>query len=68
MVVAVVQFRPGREADPADLRRHCHDHLAGYKCPKEFVVLDTLARSPSGKADYKLLRRKAARAVGVEVD
>jgi 3-oxocholest-4-en-26-oate---CoA ligase len=59
MVVALVEPAPGG-ADDAALDAHCRDELAGYKRPKQYVFVDTLSRSPSGKADYKLLRELAA--------
>ena len=34
--------------------------LATYKVPKRIVVVDSLQRSPAGKADYKQLRAIAA--------
>jgi fatty-acyl-CoA synthase len=59
MVVALVE--PGASgADEAVLDAHCRDALAGYKRPKRYVFLDTLSRSPSGKADYRMLRELAA--------
>ena len=27
--------------------------LAGYKCPKELVVVDRVQRGPNGKPDYR---------------
>jgi fatty-acyl-CoA synthase len=63
MVVALVQATDGTEIDPDDLALHCRATLAGYKVPKRFVVLDSLQRSPAGKADYKLLRDVAAKSL-----
>ncbi len=44
------------EISSAILRSYCRSILAGYKVPKHFVMVDTMQRSPSGKADYALLR------------
>jgi fatty-acyl-CoA synthase len=63
MVVALVQPAPGATPSEANLDAHCRDALAGYKRPKRFVLVDTLSRSPSGKADYRHLRDVAARNV-----
>ena len=52
-VSAVVQFRPDHRAGLDDLAAHCRDHIAGYKVPKEIVVVGELVRSPSGKPDYR---------------
>jgi acyl-CoA synthetase (AMP-forming)/AMP-acid ligase II len=58
MVVALVEPANG-EIDAPTLAKHCRELLAGYKVPKEFIALDSLQRSPAGKADYKLLRAVA---------
>ncbi|MFM7224942.1 MAG: AMP-binding enzyme, partial [Actinomycetota bacterium] len=55
MVVALVE-PAGDAIDPDALGAHCRTSLAGYKVPKRFLVLDSLQRSPAGKADYTLLR------------
>ncbi len=62
MVVAVVQRRdPSAEAPTGDdLTAFCRDRMAGYKRPKHFLFQPTLQRSPSGKADYRLIRGIAA--------
>lgn len=41
----------------ADLREHCRTKLAGFKVPKEFVVLDRLPINPTGKVERDALRR-----------
>jgi 3-oxocholest-4-en-26-oate---CoA ligase len=66
MVVALVQpVDAGSDGtfDDAVLAAHCRATLAGYKVPKHFVNVDSLQRSPAGKADYKLLRHIAEEAV-----
>jgi 3-oxocholest-4-en-26-oate---CoA ligase len=63
MVVAVVQPADTVVIDESDLAAHCRATLAGYKVPKHFVSVDSLQRSPAGKADYKLLRNIAEEAI-----
>ncbi len=63
-VVAVVRSRDGTDVDPAALDRFCRDRMAGYKRPKAFLMVDDLKRSPSGKADYRMLKALAAERVG----
>jgi O-succinylbenzoic acid--CoA ligase len=35
--------------DPDELRRHCRERLAGFKVPKDFVFVESLPRTRSGK-------------------
>lgn len=58
-VVAVVSLEPGQEPAPEDLIRHVKRRLAGYKAPKRVVFVDTVPRSPNGKADYPSARALA---------
>jgi fatty-acyl-CoA synthase len=60
MVVALVHARDGHTIDADALNAHCRAMLAAYKVPKRVVVVDSLERSPAGKADYKQLRETAA--------
>jgi fatty-acyl-CoA synthase len=59
MVVALVE-PAASGADDRVLDAHCRDELAGYKRPKRYVFVESLSRSPSGKADYRMLRELAA--------
>ena len=60
MIVALVQAKDGHTIDADALREFCRATLAAYKVPKQIVVVDSLERSPAGKADYKRLRELAA--------
>lgn len=42
---------------PDELRAWCREHLAGYKCPRTFELVDELARNAMGKLDKRVLRR-----------
>jgi len=59
-VVAVVALRGGVTPDEESLRAAAADRIARYKLPKAFVFVDTIQRSPSGKADYRWARERAA--------
>ena len=61
-VVAIVQFRTGAEASREELLEECERHIARYKLPKAFLVLDEILRSPNGKADYKWAKAVADQA------
>jgi 3-oxocholest-4-en-26-oate---CoA ligase len=67
MVVALVHARDGHTIDADALTAHCRTTLAAYKVPKQVVVVDSLERSPAGKADYKQLREVAASRIRTEV-
>jgi 3-oxocholest-4-en-26-oate---CoA ligase len=67
MVVALVHARDGQTIDADALTAHCRVSLAAYKVPKRVVVVDSLERSPAGKADYKQLREVAVSRVRTEV-
>src|SRR5205823_1894635 len=58
-VVGVVAAVPGAEVDPDALVAHAKARLAGYKVPRQIVVVEDLARAANGKLDYKALRELA---------
>jgi len=55
-VSAVVAVHAGSALDEASLRAWVGERLAGYKKPKRIVILDSIGRSPSGKADIPRLK------------
>ncbi|HEY7134512.1 MAG TPA: acyl-CoA synthetase [Acidimicrobiia bacterium] len=55
-VAAIVQPRPGATPTLADVQDHCRTKLAGYKVPRQLVVLDEIVRTPVGKPDYRWAR------------
>jgi acyl-CoA synthetase (AMP-forming)/AMP-acid ligase II len=60
-VVAIVAAAPGAAAPPlAALQEHCRTSLAGYKVPRAVFVVDEIARTPAGKADYAWAQRVIA--------
>lgn len=64
-VVAVASSREA-SVDEAHLIDHCREHIAGYKLPKQLVVVDHVQRAPNGKADYKWAKQTALRMLGLE--
>ena len=62
-VVAIVQFAEGKSATDAELAEVCNKHIAKYKIPKAFIRVDTVLRSPSGKADYRWAKEVATKGV-----
>jgi long-chain acyl-CoA synthetase len=53
---AFVVLRQGAAAAPTDLDAHCRAHLATYKVPRTYRVVDDLPKSPSGKILKRALR------------
>ena len=57
-LIALVQPRPGTVPDAADLLAWCRAGLAGYKCPREYRMVEEIPRNPMGKIDKKSLRAR----------
>jgi acyl-CoA synthetase (AMP-forming)/AMP-acid ligase II len=66
-VTAVVELRPGAAAEEGSLRHFVRERLAGYKVPKRIVFVESVGRSPSGKADYKGAKARALASLGAEL-
>ena len=64
-VVAVVSRTPGSTVTAEELSSEMRKSLAAYKCPKHVVFVDSVYRSPSGKADYKITRETAMSTLGI---
>jgi 2-aminobenzoate-CoA ligase len=56
IVVAYTVLRTGARRDPEGLRMFLKSELAPYKCPREFVFLDALPRTATGKLQRFRLR------------
>ena len=50
-IAVVAALRPGTALDLAALREHVGAELAGYKRPRDLVIVPDVRRSPAGKAD-----------------
>ncbi len=46
---AYVSFQEGASATEEELLKHCREHLAKYKVPREVIIKDSLPKSPAGK-------------------
>lgn len=62
-VVAVVEPRSGQTLTLDEVRTHCKAALAGYKVPRELVIVDKVLRNPNGKADYVWAKDQALAAL-----
>jgi long-chain acyl-CoA synthetase len=56
-VVAAIVLKPGSNCTASEIQGRLHRALAGYKCPKEIFIVETLPKSPAGKVLRKELRR-----------
>jgi len=64
-ICAVVEAESGASPTLQALSDHVRSQLAAYKAPRELVVIDTIGRAPNGKVDYKAIKERALKALGV---
>ena len=65
-VAAAVQLtEPSAEVTEQELRDHVGGRLARYKAPRHVIFMDSVGRSPSGKADYRTVGERVRQALGV---
>lgn len=57
-VAALVVVDPDAGLDAAALISHCRERLAGYKCPKQIIFREELARTATGKLQKFKLREE----------
>lgn len=62
-VVGVIAPQPGSLIDQSGLIDFVRSRLAGYKMPRQLVVVETVQRAANGKADYKWAKTVALDAV-----
>jgi acyl-CoA synthetase (AMP-forming)/AMP-acid ligase II len=58
-VCALLQPREGRTPTLDALREHCRAQIAGYKIPREVILVDQVPRLPNGKPDYPSAQQRA---------
>jgi fatty-acyl-CoA synthase len=59
-VVAIVAVSEGATVTPEEIIEHASASIARYKLPKAVVFVPSVQRSPSGKADYRWAKARAA--------
>ena len=52
-VAVVVHTRPGATLTIETLQQHCRDHIAGYKIPRQMLLVDEIPLTAAGKPDAK---------------
>ncbi len=57
-VAAVVAVRPDETVDTDALAAHCRERVAGFKVPRDMVVVERIRRSESGKPDHQWARSR----------
>ncbi len=58
-ICAVVETDGGSQPTLAELSDHVRQSLAGYKAPRDLVLVDSIGRAPNGKVDYKAIKDRA---------
>ena len=56
---AYLRPKPGEDIDLVSLDAFCREHLAGYRRPKRFFVVEDFPRTPAGKVRKHLLRGRS---------
>jgi fatty-acyl-CoA synthase len=64
-ICAVVEPQDGEAPTLAELSEHVRTQLAGYKAPRELVLVDSIGRAPNGKVDYKAVKVRALKALSL---
>jgi acyl-CoA synthetase (AMP-forming)/AMP-acid ligase II len=62
-VTAVLSARAGQGLDEAALTEFARTRIAGYKTPRQIIVVGEVRRAPNGKADYKWAKSVALETV-----
>jgi 3-oxocholest-4-en-26-oate---CoA ligase len=58
-VAALLQPRPGKAPTLEALQAHCRGRIAGYKVPRELLLVAEVPRLPNGKPDYRRAKDQA---------
>lgn len=63
-IVAVVQLEQAGSVTVEEIRSYAGQQLAGYKCPRQVVLVDRIERTAAGKLNRGWARQLAADAAG----
>ena len=59
-VAALLQPRGDKTPTLEELQEHCRGKIAGYKVPRELILVAEVPRLPNGKPDYRRAKDQAA--------
>jgi fatty-acyl-CoA synthase len=62
-ICAVVEADGALQPTLAELSEHVRQSLAGYKVPRDLVLVASIGRAPNGKVDYKAVKERAVDAL-----
>jgi acyl-CoA synthetase (AMP-forming)/AMP-acid ligase II len=54
-----LQPRGGKTPTLEELQEHCRGKIAGYKVPRELILIKEVPRLPNGKPDYRRAKEQA---------
>ncbi|HVI42484.1 MAG TPA: long-chain fatty acid--CoA ligase [Anaerovoracaceae bacterium] len=54
--IAFIVLKEGFTGNKAEFAVYCRERLANYKCPKDFILVDTIPKNGSGKIDKKQIK------------
>ena len=58
-VAALLQPREGKVPTLEELKDHCRSRIAGYKVPRELLLVEEIPRLANGKPDYRRAKEQA---------
>ena len=62
VTAVVVPKKDQTETSTEEILSYCKQHLAGYKCPKQVILVDQLPRNTMGKIQKDVLQKKYSKA------
>jgi acyl-CoA synthetase (AMP-forming)/AMP-acid ligase II len=64
VTAVVVPRKDPTEKCTEEILSYCKQHLAGYKCPKQVILVDQLPRNTMGKIQKVVLQKKYSKSQG----
>ena len=64
-ICAVVEIDGAGRPTLGELSAHVRGTLAGYKAPRDLVLVDSIGRAPNGKVDYMAVKARAVAALNI---